>query len=284
MQTQPVRAPSGPGQLRATPEATGLSQPDGAGVERLSPAVGSDAPSRASVRSAEVRLGSYGWDALASDLDGYGCGVLQGLLSREECEGIAALYPREELFRSHVVMARHGFGKGEYRYFRYPLPDLVGGLRSALYPHLVAVANAWNERTGVDARFPASHEEFLQRCRDAGQVRPTPLLLQYGPGDFNALHQDLFGELAFPIQVAILLSEPGRDFTGGEFVLTEQRPRMQSRAEVVPLRQGDAVAFAVHNRPVRGTRGSYRVNLRHGVSRVRSGSRRTAGIIFHDAE
>ena len=180
-------------------------------------------------------------------------------------------------------MARHGFGKGEYRYFKYPLPDLLGGLRTALYPRLAKVANDWNERMGLAQRYPAQHAEFLKLCHDAGQTRPTPLLLQYGPGDFNCLHQDLYGDLAFPIQVAILLSEPGRDFTGGEFVLTEQRPRMQSRAEVVPLRQGDAVAFAVHNRPVRGTKGTYRVNLRHGVSRLRSGRRHTAGIIFHDA-
>ena len=181
-------------------------------------------------------------------------------------------------------MARHGFGRGEYRYFKYPLPDLLAGLRAAFYPHLASVANAWNERMGLDQRYPRIHADFLKLCRDAGQMRPTPLLLQYVPGDFNCLHQDLYGDLAFPIQVAILLSEPGRDFTGGEFVLTEQRPRMQSRVEVVPLRQGDAVAFAVHNRPVQGTKGNYRVNLRHGVSRLRSGRRHTVGIIFHDAK
>jgi hypothetical protein len=180
-------------------------------------------------------------------------------------------------------MARHGFGKGEYRYFKYPLPHLVDGLRTGLYPHLAAVANEWNGRMGIDERYPDVHALFLKRCHDAGQTRPTPLLLQYVLGDFNCLHQDLYGDLAFPIQVAILLSEPGKDFTGGEFVLTEQRPRMQSRAEVVPLRQGDAVAFAVHNRPVQGSKGNYRVNLRHGVSRVRSGMRHTVGIIFHDA-
>lgn len=180
-------------------------------------------------------------------------------------------------------MARHGFGKGEYRYFKYPLPDLVGGIRTALYPRLAGVANRWNERMGLDQRFTDAHAAFLKQCHDAGQVQPTPLLLQYVPGDFNCLHQDLYGDRAFPIQVAILLSEPGRDFTGGEFVLTEQRPRMQSRVEVVPLRQGDAVAFAVHNRPVQGAKGNYRVNLRHGVSRVRSGMRHTVGIIFHDA-
>jgi hypothetical protein len=180
-------------------------------------------------------------------------------------------------------MARHGFGKGEYRYFKYPLPDLIGDLRTALYPHLAGVANVWNSRMGIDESYPGDHASFLKRCHDAGQTRPTPLLLQYVPDDFNCLHQDLYGDLAFPIQVAILLSEPGVDFTGGEFVLTEQRPRMQSRVEVVPLRQGDAVAFAVHNRPVHGSRGNYRVNLRHGVSRVRFGMRHTVGIIFHDA-
>lgn len=181
-------------------------------------------------------------------------------------------------------MARHGFGKGEYRYFRYPLPDLIGGLRGALYPRLAEVANRWNERMGIAMRYPSTHAAFLEQCHAAGQVRPTPLLLQYVPGDFNCLHQDLYGDLAFPLQVAILLSEPGEDFTGGEFALTEQRPRMQSRVEVVPLRQGDAVAFAVHNRPVQGTKGNYRVNLRHGVSRLRSGMRHTVGIIFHDAK
>jgi hypothetical protein len=181
-------------------------------------------------------------------------------------------------------MARHGFGKGEYRYFKYPLPNLVGGLRTALYPHLAAIANDWSARMGVERRYPDGHAAFLKQCHDAGQTRPTPLLLQYVPGDFNCLHQDLYGDLAFPLQVAILLSEPGKDFAGGEFVLTEQRPRMQSRAEVVPLRQGDAVAFAVHNRPVQGTKGTYRVNLRHGVSRLRNGMRHTIGIIFHDAK
>lgn len=232
---------------------------------------------------AEARIAGYDWQALAGELDSFGCAVLPGLLTPEECRSAASLYPDQTHFRSHVIMARHGFGQGEYRYYRYPLPDLVGHLRTSLYPRLAGVANAWNERMGLVQRFPANHGAFLQECHDAGQTRPTPLLLQYGPGDFNCLHQDLYGDLAFPIQVAILLSEPGRDFTGGEFVLTEQRPRMRSRAEVVPLRQGDAVAFAVHNRPVKGTKGTYRVNLRHGVSRVRSGLRHTLGIIFHDA-
>jgi hypothetical protein len=232
---------------------------------------------------AEARIAAYDWQGLASELDNYGCAILPKLLSPEECRAIAALYPDESHFRSRIHMARHGFGKGEYRYFKYPLPGLLAGLRTALYPSLADVANEWNRRMGIDESYPASHAEFLKRCHDSGQRRPTPLLLQYVPGDFNCLHQDLYGDLAFPIQVAILLSEPDRDFTGGEFVLTEQRPRMQSRAEVVPLRQGDAVAFAVHNRPVQGSKGNYRVNLRHGVSRVRSGMRHTAGIIFHDA-
>jgi len=239
--------------------------------------------SASAVASAEARVATYDWQALAGELDSYGCAVLPKLLSPAECRIIAALYPDESQFRSHIHMARHGFGKGEYRYFKYPLPDLLGGLRTALYPRLAGVANEWNRRMGIDERYPGDHASFLNRCRDAGQTRPTPLLLQYVPGDFNCLHQDLYGDLAFPVQVAILLSEPGMDFTGGEFVLTEQRPRMQSRADVVPLRQGDAAAFAVHNRPVQGAKGNYRVNLRHGVSRVRSGMRHTVGIIFHDA-
>jgi hypothetical protein len=231
----------------------------------------------------EARVAAYEWPALAAGLDNYGCAVLPALLSPDECRAIAAFYPEESHFRSHVQMARHGFGKGEYRYFKYPLPPLIAGLRTSLYSRLAALANQWNERMGIADRYPHDHASYLHRCHEAGQTRPTPLLLQYVPGDFNCLHQDLYGELAFPMQVAILLSEPGRDFTGGEFVLTEQRPRMQSRAEVVPLRQGDAVAFAVHNRPVRGSKGNYRVNLRHGVSRLRSGMRHTLGIIFHDA-
>ncbi|RAZ79906.1 2OG-Fe(II) oxygenase [Mesorhizobium atlanticum] len=235
-------------------------------------------------RSAEARIAAQDWRGIVSDLNAHGCAVMPGLLSAEECADIAGLYPHEEHFRSHVVMARHGFGKGEYRYFKYPLPDLIEGLRSALYPRLATVANDWNEKMGVALRYPADYAAFLKRCHDEGQTRPTPLLLQYAPGDFNCLHQDLYGTLAFPLQVAILLSEPGEDFTGGEFVLTEQRPRMQSRAEVVPLKRGDAVVFAVHNRPVQGTKGYYRVNLRHGVSRLRSGRRHTVGIIFHDAK
>ena len=233
--------------------------------------------------SAQARVDGCDWPALAGELDKYGCAVLPNLLSPEECRATSALYSDNARFRSQVHMARHGFGRGEYRYFQYPLPALVAQLRTALYPHLARVANDWNVRMRIAARYPDAHAAFLKQCHESGQTRPTPLLLQYGPGDFNCLHQDLYGDLAFPIQVAILLSEPQTDFTGGEFVLTEQRPRMQNRAEVVPLAQGDAVAFAVHNRPVQGTKGTYRVNLRHGVSRIRSGSRHTLGIIFHDA-
>jgi hypothetical protein len=224
------------------------------------------------------------WNNVAPDLDAQGSAMLEHLLSPEECRAISALYPQDDLFRSRVVMGRHGFGRGEYKYFSYPLPDLVAELRTAIYPQLVPIANRWNTAMGLDVRYPEKHEDFLDRCHAAGQLKPTPLLLQYETGDYNCLHQDLYGEHVFPLQVAILLSEPGKDFEGGEFVMTEQRPRMQSRAEVVPLRRGDGVVFAVHHRPVAGTRGVYRVNLRHGVSRIRSGRRHTAGIIFHDAE
>jgi len=233
--------------------------------------------------AADDRVGGIDWSAAARDLDGYGAAHLPELLPPKECRAIAAFYGDEQRFRSHVVMARHGFGRGEYRYFNYPLPGTIASLRSAFYARLAPIANAWNARMGMTMRYPKAHSEFLDMCRAAGQERPTPLLLRYVEGDYNCLHQDLYGDLAFPLQVAILLSEPGEDFTGGEFVLAEQRPRMQSRPEVVPLRQGDAVAFAVSNRPVAGTRGVYRVNLRHGVSRVRSGRRHTLGIIFHDA-
>jgi len=231
-----------------------------------------------------ARVDALDWAQAIADLDAQGCAVLRGLLSPDECRAITALYPDDKHFRSRIVMGRHGFGRGEYKYFSYPLPDLIAELRPALYAHLTGIANRWNETMGIAIRYPDRHEAFLQRCHDAGQARPTPLLLQYGAGDYNCLHQDLYGEHVFPLQVAILLSEPGRDFEGGEFVLTEQRPRMQSRPEVVPLRQGDAVAFAVHHRPVQGTRGFYRVNLRHGVSQIRSGHRHTVGVIFHDAK
>jgi hypothetical protein len=209
---------------------------------------------------------------------------MEGVLSPAECRAIADLYAVEDVFRSRVVMARHGFGRGEYKYFSYPLPNIVQDLRTAVYPHFVPIANRWNDAMGIDVRYPETHADFIERCHQAGQTKPTPLLLQYGAGDYNCLHQDLYGEHVFPLQLALLLSEPGRDFTGGEFVMTEQRPRMQSRPIVVPLRQGDGVVFAVHNRPVQGTRGMYRVNLRHGVSRIRSGHRHTLGIIFHDAQ
>jgi len=230
------------------------------------------------------RVGALDWERLSRDLDAGGNAVVTKLLTPPECQALAAFYAEESSFRSRVVMARHGFGRGEYKYFAYPLPPIVAELRASLYPHLVPVANGWNARMQVDITYPADHASFLARCRQAGQDRPTPLLLQYEAGDYNCLHQDLYGEHVFPLQVAILLSQPGSDFTGGEFVMTEQRPRMQSRPEVVPLQQGDAVVFAVHYRPVQGTRGVYRVNLRHGVSRVRSGYRYTLGVIFHDAK
>jgi hypothetical protein len=239
---------------------------------------------RATQPDIAARVDAIDWAQAAGELDAHGCTVLKGLLSQDECRALAALYADDKHFRSRIVMARHGFGRGEYKYFSYPLPDLIAELRPALYARLRDVANRWNEAMSIDLRYPAAHEAFLKRCHAAGQTRPTPLLLQYGPGDYNCLHQDLYGEHVFPLQVAILLSEPGRDFTGGEFVLTEQRPRMQSRPEVVQLAQGDAVAFAVHHRPVQGTRGFYRVNLRHGVSRIRSGHRHTLGVIFHDAK
>jgi hypothetical protein len=232
----------------------------------------------------ESRVSAVEWALVAAQLDAHGWAMLEGMLSAEECQAIAGLYESGGRFRNHVVMARHGFGRGEYKYFSYPLPDIIGDLRTAIYPRLTPTANRWNRAMGIDVQYPAEHAEFLVRCRAAGQTRPTPLLLQYGKDDFNCLHQDLYGAHVFPFQVAFLLSQPGKDFTGGEFVLTEQRPRMQSRVEVVPLRQGDGVIFAVHHRPVKGTRGVYRVNLRHGVSRVRSGHRHTAGVIFHDAQ
>jgi uncharacterized protein len=230
------------------------------------------------------RITSLDWHAVSNDLNESGNALLKEVLTSGECEALASLYPNDEHFRSRVVMARHGFGRGEYQYFRYPLPNLLHELLTALNERLAPIANKWNHAFGIDTRYPDTHADFIQRCHKAGQVRPTPLLLRYGPGDYNCLHQDLYGEHVFPIQVAFLLSEPERDFTGGEFVLTEQRPRMQSRPEVVPLRQGDAVAFAVHHRPVEGTLGFYRVNMQHGVSRLRSGQRYTMGIIFHDAK
>jgi uncharacterized protein len=231
----------------------------------------------------EDRLNAVDWTDASAGLDAYGWAMVERILTPLECRAIAQLYDDSTGFRSHIVMARHGFGRGEYKYFSYPLPDMVADLRAALYRRLAPLANRWNESMGVDVRFPAAHGRFIERCHRAGQTRPTPLLLRYGAGDYNCLHQDLYGEHVFPFQVAFLLAEPQKDFTGGEFVLTEQRPRMQSRAEVVPLGRGDGVVFAVHHRPVQGTRGFYRVNLRHGVSRLRSGRRHTLGVIFHDA-
>lgn len=230
-----------------------------------------------------MTLDCYSWPAIAHSLDEKGWALLPALIDPADCDAIAAMYGPSPAFRSHVVMARHGFGVGEYRYFAYPLPPQIAALRVALYPRLAPIANRWHERMGFDERFPADHAAFLDRCHADGQVRPTPLLLRYGPGDYNCLHQDLYGDHVFPLQVAVLLSEPGEDFRGGEFVLTEQRPRMQSRASVVPLSRGDAVVFAVNARPRAGSRGDYRVTMRHGVSEVLAVHRHTLGIIFYDA-
>jgi hypothetical protein len=230
-----------------------------------------------------TNLEALDWAAIGGDIDAYGCAVAPKLLSPETCQALAALYPDDARFRSTILMARHGFGRGEYKYFAEPLPELVAALRQNLYPRLAPIANAWNETMGVDARYPVEHGAFRAACHAVGQTRPTPLLLRYRTGDYNCLHQDVYGAVVFPLQIAILLSAPGRDFVGGEFVLTEQRPRMQSRAEVVSLGQGDGVIVAVRERPVQGTRGHYRVALRHGVSRIKSGERFTLGIIFHDA-
>jgi hypothetical protein len=239
---------------------------------------------KASVSAIAERVAGFDWPRLATDLDAHGYAVMRALLAPQECRALAATYGVDEVFRSRIVMARHGFGRGEYKYFAYPLPDVVASLRSALYPPLASIANRWNVALGTDIRYPDEHAAFLARCHEAGQTRPTPLLLHYGAGDYNCLHQDLYGEQVFPLQVACLLSVPEHDFTGGEFVLTEQRPRQQSRAEVVSLSQGDGVIFPVHHRPVQGTRGMYRATLRHGVSRLHSGQRQTLGIIFHDAQ
>jgi uncharacterized protein len=236
------------------------------------------------VKTIETRVKELDWIGVSKHLDACGWAMFDGLLNTAECEIVVRLYADDRHFRSRVEMARHGFGRGEYKYFSYPLPDLIAQLRTAIFPRLAPIANRWNESMRIDVRYPNDHAEFLERCHRAGQTRPTPLLLQYAEGDYNALHQDLYGERVFPLQVAILLSKPDTDFAGGEFVLTEQRPRMQSRVTVVPLHQGDAVVFAVHNRPVKGTRGNYRVNMRHGVSPLRSGYRHTLGVIFHDAK
>jgi uncharacterized protein len=231
-----------------------------------------------------AQIAALDWAGIAAQLDTHGCATTGALLTPQQCAALAASYASDALFRSRVVMARHGFGRGEYKYFAYPLPEVVAALRAALYPPLAEVANRWNDALGIGVRFPGEHAAYLARCHKAGQSKPTPLLLAYGVGDYNCLHQDIYGEHVFPLQVAFLLSRPGEDFAGGEFVLTEQRPRMQSRAEVVPLAQGEGVIFPVHHRPVQGTRGTYRVNMRHGVSRLRSGRRHTLGIIFHDGK
>jgi len=230
------------------------------------------------------RVAALDWRRIAHELDTNGCATTGELLTEDECEELAGTYAQDELFRSRVVMARHGFGRGEYKYFSYPLVSTMADLRTAFYPRLSDIANRWNEAMGLDVHYPREHAEFLARCHASEQTRPTPLILRYGPGDYNCLHQDLYGEHVFPLQVAFLLSRPGIDFQGGEFVLTEQRPRMQSRAEVVPLARGEGVIFPVHHRPVQGTRGIYRVNMRHGVSRLRAGERYTVGVIFHDAK
>jgi hypothetical protein len=231
-----------------------------------------------------ARVAALDWPALAAALDAHGCATTGTILTADECSALRDLYGAEEPFRSRIVMARHGFGRGEYKYFVYPLPEIVAALRAALYPPLADIANRWNEAMGIAVRYPAEHAAYLARCHAAGQSKPTPLLLQYGTGDYNCLHQDVYGEHVFPLQIAFLLSRPNDDFAGGEFVLTEQRPRMQSRAEVVSLQRGEAVIFPVRHRPVQGARGIYRVNMRHGVSRLRSGSRHTLGVIFHDGK
>ena len=238
----------------------------------------------ATATSIAERVEAIAWEQVAPDLDAEGNAIVKSILSADECDKLRLLYDKKEIFRSHVVMERHNFGRGEYCYFSYPLPELVAALRRSVYPHLVAIANRWNEALGLNVRYPSKHADFIERCHRAGQDKPTPLVLKYGAGDYNCLHQDLYGEHVFPLQLAILLSEPDEDFTGGEFVMTEQRPRMQSRPMVVSLRKGDGVLFAVSSRPVNGKKGAYRVNLRHGVSRLRSGSRFTLGIIFHDAQ
>ncbi|WP_432475151.1 2OG-Fe(II) oxygenase [Brucella anthropi] len=228
-------------------------------------------------------ISAYDWQKIGAELDEFGATILRNIISPQNCRELVAGYHNMAAFRTVISMRKHGFGRGEYKYYANPIPALIWNLRQTLYPQLAPIANRWSERLGSDVRFPLTHDEFLDRCHAAGQTRPTPLILQYVEGDYNCLHQDIYGDIAFPLQVAILLSEPEKDFTGGEFVLTEQRPRMQSRAEVVPLRQGDGVVFAVNDRPMQGTRGDYRVKMRHGVSRIRSGQRHTLGIIFHDS-
>jgi uncharacterized protein len=234
-------------------------------------------------RDVESRIAALQWPSIEAELDAHGAAIVPSLITPDECHHLTALYDDDNMFRSRVVMARHGFGRGEYRYFRYPLPPLIAALRAAVYPRLVPLAERWHEAMGLPARFPSRHDDWIQRCHAAGQARPTPLLLRYRSGDYNCLHQDVYGEHVFPLQLVLLLSQPGRDFVGGEFVMTEQRPRMQTRPMVLALQRGDGALIAVRQRPVRGARGFYRVNLRHGVARVRGGERLTAGVIFHDA-
>ena len=240
--------------------------------------------STAKPQSIAERVRAMAWEEVLRELDGQGNAKINGILTADECQALASLYHKDDMFRSTVVMQRHGFGRGEYRYFNYPLPEIITDLRNEVYPHLVPIANRWNETMGVDARYPEKHADYIERCHRAGQKRPTPLLLRYVTDDYNCLHQDLYGEQVFPLQLTILLSEPEKDFAGGEFVMTEQRPRMQSRPIVVSLRQGDGVVFAVNNRPVQGNKRVYRVKLRHGVSRIQAGQRYALGVIFHDAK
>jgi hypothetical protein len=274
------RAPRKTPPVGVTPPEPSAIEPDAAAIARA------QASARKLVAAAAgigVHVAGLDWQAIADELNAHGYAIVPGMLTADECAALAAQYAQPQLYRSRIVMARHGFGSGEYQYFRYPLPSMISALRQSLYGPLAAIANHWHEVMGMAQRFPPEHADFLARCHAAGQARPTPLMLQYGPGDYNCLHQDLYGEHVFPLQAAILLSEPGRDFEGGEFVLTEQRPRMQSRVEVVPLKRGDMVIFPVNHRPAQGARGVYRVAMRHGVSRLRAGSRHTLGIIFHDA-
>jgi hypothetical protein len=274
------RAPRKTPPVGVTPPEPSAIEPDAAAIARA------QASARKLVAAAAgigVHVAGLDWQAIADELNAHGYAIVPGMLTADECAALAAQYAQPQLYRSRIVMARHGFGSGEYQYFRYPLPSMISALRQSLYGPLAAIANHWHEVMGMDQRFPPEHADFLARCHAAGQTRPTPLMLQYGPGDYNCLHQDLYGEHVFPLQAAILLSEPGKDFEGGEFVLTEQRPRMQSRVEVVPLKRGDMVIFPVNHRPAQGVRGVYRVAMRHGVSRLRAGSRHTLGIIFHDA-
>jgi hypothetical protein len=283
----PAPVPAAGAPVAAVREAAGSALADGgAGPADPAAAALALANARKAVGAAAgiaVHVAGLDWQAITDELNAHGYAIVPGMLTAEECGAMAAQYAQPQLFRSRVVMSQHGFGSGEYQYFRYPLPSMISALRQSLYGPLAAIANRWHELMDMEAHFPPDHADFLARCHAAGQTRPTPLLLQYGAGDYNCLHQDLYGEHVFPLQAAVLLSQPGKDFEGGEFVLTEQRPRMQSRVEVVPLKRGDMVIFPVNHRPAQGARGVYRVAMRHGVSRLRAGSRHTLGLIFHDA-